>query len=295
MSPPPSGPKDDASPRKEKPRKRRRLSLLERLRRHPLPPPRKAKSKKRPRLPFGEQLRRDSVASFEKHLAIFGAKKTDEGRFVRKVPNRGHAIPFETPGMLTSLSLQAFLKHITFSFESILSLGRFADVVKSDFFRHSPPRQTLALSVELHIFHPDELPRAEELTEWVEVDSEHGCNQRAVYHLSAWMEAVEKLVQLPIKLDVRLCMEKPYRAYLTLRNETRVLRAENVTLEVILTESSWEKVPEKGFLMALTKFAITGKKMDDVYEKQRLGFTNEQNDMMFKYGTMVPRRMEILS
>ncbi|KAJ4261636.1 hypothetical protein NW762_007071 [Fusarium torreyae] len=182
----------------------------------------------------------------------------------------------------------------TFRFVSPKSLAMFVDqVAKRLYFKGSPGVMMPTFRIVLDIFHPQAFPQGNEMEEWSHSDFFHGVLYGAQTHFMAWMRAVKRLRELPVKFKTEVHLLCPFRDYLTLSNQSGVLRAENIELNVSVEPETWAKVPERNFNMALTKFALTGKKMDDKWEQKRQNLSIKRISQLSRYGTVGVNRLRV--
>ncbi|KAG5745027.1 hypothetical protein H9Q69_005008 [Fusarium xylarioides] len=192
--------------------------------------------------------------------------------------------------------LEAISSQCTLLFKSPASLEQFAAKAASALPQPGSGEITMRrLLIELDVFREDQLPNASDLEEWKRLQCPHGFPQGAREHFEEWMNAVQKVLELGFTLHVTIRCRKPFRDYVSFREQSSVLRDPKVTVEIDLDKAAWSQVPQhyRPLLMAMVEFSITGVQLEKELEDQRVGLANKEEWYLNRHGCLVVRGLRV--
>lgn len=174
----------------------------------------------------------------------------------------------------TNTLAQLLTARTCFIFSSSSSLIKFA--------RHIRRIRPRSVYIETLVFDRDDFGVAERMIAWGKTVGPHGHYEGAVSHLANWRTGLRQLATY-CRLNVRFVLMVPYRDYISLREQTEVLRMLTVDYLAVLTcRDKWQWIPYPDLNLSLATTAITASSAN--YQHS---ITVQQYREMWLHGTRV--------
>ena len=126
-----------------------------------------------------------------------------------------------------------------------------------NFARHIRRIRPRSVYIEILVFDRNEFGAAERMVAWGKTVDPHGHYEGAESHLANWTTGL-RLLATHCRLNVRFVLMVPYRDYISLRDQTEVLRMVSVDYLVVLScRDKWQWIPYPDLNFSLAATSIT--------------------------------------
>lgn len=144
----------------------------------------------------------------------------------------------------------------------------------------APNFQIPKIRIGFSLFRSRDLKFAPRLSQGMPRNMAHGYFEHVFEdvfeHVQSWMHAVQTLAG---KVTVEVKVNRPWTDYRSLRGLTSPLRRDNGTVEVIINQRAWDKIPDREFHIGLTVGALQGMTM-----LRQLVFTEDGAKILVDHG-----------